>query len=69
MKIYFIVSIARQYDGEMISVRFEKAFKTMEKAESYTKDLSKTYNETIQTPDGPINFFVSRGIHMIDVEE
>lgn len=69
MKVFAIISIARQVDGEYCMVKIEKAFKTSPDAESFTKGLSKRYAETIQTPNGSIDCVCERGIFEIDVEE
>ena len=70
MKVFFVVTIARQVEGEIISVRFDKAFTTASKADQYVKTLAKTFTETINVPgQGPVNFVCERGVHDIDVEE
>ena len=70
MKVFFVVTIARQMEGEVVSVRFDKAFTTASKADEYAKTLAKVFNETIVVPDyGPVNFVCERGVHEIDVEE
>lgn len=70
MKVFFVVTIARQTEGEVVSVRFDKAFTTASKADEYAKTLAKTFTETIVVPNyGPVNFVCERGVHEIDVEE
>ncbi len=70
MKIFAVVTIARQYEGDMISLRFEKAYAEISKAQEYVKQLAKTFTETINVPNmGAIEFFCERGYHEIDVEE
>jgi hypothetical protein len=69
MRLFAIVTIARQVEGEIVSVRFEKAFDQASKADNYVKALAKSFTETIQVPDyGPIEFFCERGIHELEVE-
>jgi hypothetical protein len=68
-KIFAVISVARQVDGEYVVVKPEKAFSTSEKAETHAKGLVKQYAEVIQSPTGPINCVCSRGIFEIDVEE
>lgn len=69
-KVFFVVTIARQTEGEVVSVRFEKAFTTASKADAYAKTLAKTFTETINVPNyGPVQFVCERGVHDIDVEE
>lgn len=69
MKIYLIISIARQVDGEYCVVKTEKAYVSEDKANSFIKNLSKKYVETIPTPNGPIDCVCERGIFEVDVEE
>jgi len=70
MKVFFVVTVARQVEGEIVSVRFEKAFTTATKADAYVKTLAKTSTETITVPgQGPVQFVCERGTHEIDVEE
>ena len=69
-KVFCVVTIARQTEGEVVSVRFEKAFTTASKADEYAKTLAKTFTETINVPNyGPVQFVCERGVHDIDVEE
>ncbi len=69
MKVFFVVTVARQVEGEMISIRFDKAFTQASKADQFSKDLAKTFTETIQTPHGPLQFVCERGVHEVEVEE
>lgn len=69
-KVFFVVTIARQVEGEIVSVRFEKAFTTASKADAFAKTLAKTSTETINVPNyGPVNFVCERGVQECDVEE
>lgn len=70
MKVFAIVTVARQVDGEIVTVRFEKAFTQFSKADEYAKGLAQITSETINVPDfGPTQFGCTRGIHEIEVEE
>lgn len=69
MKIYAIVSVARQVDGEYCVIKMEKAYKTAIKADEESKKLARKYAETITTPAGPIQCICERGVFEIDVEE
>jgi len=69
MKAFAIISIARQVDGEYCVVKIEKAYKESSAAESYAKNLSKRYAETIPTPNGPIDCVCERGVFEIDIED
>lgn len=69
MKIFAVISIARQVDGEYCMVKIEKAFKESTTAESFANNLSKKYAETFTTPNGSIDCVCERGIFEIDVED
>jgi hypothetical protein len=69
MKVYFVVTVARQIEGEIISVSFEKCFSDQEKAENYYKKLRQEPIKTLQTENGPIQFACERRIHELDMEE
>lgn len=69
MKIFCIISVARQVDGEFVIVKTEKAFKQASKAEEYANALSKRYTESILTVSGPIACVCERGIFEIEVED
>jgi hypothetical protein len=70
MKIFAVISVARQVDGEYCLVKVDKAFKSSSLAENFVKDLSKKYAETVVTPNGiSIECVCERGIFEIDVEE
>lgn len=69
MKIFAIVTIARQVDGEYCLVKVEKAFKQASKADEFAKSLAKRYAETINTPSGSIPCVCERGVFEIDVDE
>lgn len=69
MKVFAIISIARQVDGEYCVVKVEKAFGSQGAADSFVKSLSKKYAESINTPNGAIDCVCERGIFEIDVEE
>lgn len=65
-----MLSIARQYDGDIISLKFEKTFLTEEEAKDYIKNLQKTFVETVQVPGvGPVEFFCERGVHELEVTQ
>ena len=69
MKIFAVISIARQVEGEMCVVKIDKAYTSASKADAFAKALSKKYAEEIQTPHGPISFVCERGVFEIEVEE
>ena len=69
MKVFCVVTVGRQVDGDMITVRFEKCFSRASKADEYAKALGKVTTETITTATGPTPFVCERGVHEMDVEE
>jgi hypothetical protein len=69
MKVFAIISIARQVDGEYVVVKAEKAFKQASKADEYAKSLAKRYTESIPTPSGPMACICERGVFELDVDE
>lgn len=68
-KIFAIVSVARQVDGEMCIIKAEKAYTTASKADEYASSLAKRYTESISTPHGPIACVCERGVFEFNVEE
>lgn len=69
MKVYAIVTVARQVDGEYCVVKIEKAYASMKKADDESKNLARRYAESITTPSGIIQCVCERGVFEIDVEE
>jgi len=69
MKVFAIISVARQVDGEYCVIKVEKAFKDPSLADSFVKSLSKKYAESINTPNGSIECVCERGVFEIDVTE
>lgn len=67
-KVFFVVTVGRQIDGDQQMVRFEKAFKKASKADAHCKNLALHWQETIQTPDGPVRFALQRGVHECDFD-
>jgi hypothetical protein len=72
-KVFFVSSICRQIEGDIISVRFEKAFSDKDKAFEYANALAKTYVETLKIPDTDgkmhnIKFACERSVHELDLE-
>lgn len=69
MKVFAVISVARQVDGEFVVVKVEKAFQKASKADDFAKSLAKSYSETIPTPSGSIQCVCERGVFEIEVEE
>jgi acetamidase/formamidase len=68
-KIFAVISVARQVDGEFVVIKTEKAFKRASAADEYAKKLATNYSEVIQTASGPIQCVCERGVFEMDVEE
>lgn len=68
-RIFCVISVARQVDGEYVVVKVEKAFKKSTKADEYSKNLARKYTEAIPTPSGPMTCICERGVFEIDVDE
>jgi hypothetical protein len=69
MKVFAIISVARQVEGEYVVVKIEKAFTQASKADEYAKTLARNYAETIQTAGGPVACVCERAVFDMDVEE
>jgi hypothetical protein len=69
MKIFCVVTVARQVEGDQIGILVEKAFRRASAAEKYIQSLPKTYAETRPGSYGSVNFMCERGIHEIELEE
>ena len=68
-KIFCIISVARQTDGEFVIVKAEKAFKQASKADAYASGLAKRYTESIPTPSGQITCICERGVFEIELDD
>jgi hypothetical protein len=69
MKVFAIISIARQVQGEYVICKVEKAFTSSVKAGEYANSLARQYAETIQTASGPLQCVCERGVFEIEVTE
>jgi hypothetical protein len=69
MKVFAVISIARQVQGEYVVCKVEKGFTSATKAGEYASSLARQYAETIQTPSGPMPCVCERGVFEIDVVE
>lgn len=70
MKIFAIINVARQVDGDMVFVKIEKAFKSNTKADDYIKSYDKSSTEMIQNSSGfSVQCSCLKSVYEIDVEE
>jgi hypothetical protein len=76
MKIYVVMSVARQVHGEWIFIQSKGAFRTQEKANDllyvlkaqYTKD-GKAVSVTLTTEHGDIPCYCEIGVFEVDLEQ
>lgn len=69
MKIYIVVNVARQINGEFIFVKVEKAFKESKKAEEFISSAENPYKDLVQNSSGfSVECMCSRGIFDIEIE-
>ena len=68
-KVFCVISMARQVNGEMVWNKPEAAFTSAQKAEEFAKNLARQYTESIQTSQGPVECFCERGILEFEVKE
>ncbi len=69
MKVFAVISVARQVDGEYVVVKVDKAFLQASKADEFAKTLARSYTESITTASGPIQCVCERGVFEMEVEE
>lgn len=70
MKIFAIINVARQINGEIVFVKVEKAFTSNTKAEEYIRPFDKPTVEMIQNSKGfSIECSCLKSVYEIDVEE
>lgn len=75
-KVYAVITVARQIDGEYVFIKTEKAFSSAEKADNLLKKLKSQYvteegkwkPQLISTPTGEASCQCEIGIFEIDVE-
>lgn len=77
MKAFAVITVARQIEGEYISIKTEKAFTQASKADELLKSLKKKYVDEsgkikpikLQTPNGDMECFCEVGAFEIEVEQ
>jgi hypothetical protein len=69
MKIFNVITIARQVDGEYVFVKVEKSFLDQKRASDYANGLARKYAETINTSTGQIQCVCERGVFESETEE
>lgn len=77
MKLYAVITVARQIEGEYVFIKTEKAFKSAEKADALLKTLKNQYvdkegkwkPQLITTNNGEATCQCEVGIFELDLEE
>jgi glyoxylate utilization-related uncharacterized protein len=77
MKLYAVITVARQIDGEYVFIKTEKAFSSAEKADKLLKSLKKQYvteegkwkPQLVATQNGEATCQCEVGIFELEVEE
>jgi len=70
MKIFAIVNVARQINGDMVFVKIEKAYKNANKAEEFLGQVPQKSNELIENSSGfSLECSCLRSLYEIDVED
>jgi hypothetical protein len=69
MKIFVIINVARQLNGDMVFVKIEKAFISALKAQEYFEKIENNTTELVQNSSGfSVECNCLRSIYEIDVE-
>lgn len=69
MKVFAIINVARQINGDMVFVKIEKAFQSANKAQEYLNSIKDNNNEIIQNSSGfSIECSSLKSLYEIDVE-
>ena len=76
-KVFAVITVARQIDGEYVFVKAEKAFKKASQADELKNKLKAQFTTTdgkikfqkISTPNGEADCFMEIGSFELEVEE
>lgn len=69
MKVFAIINVARQLNGDMVFVKIEKAFVNGSKAQEYLRTLQTNNIELIQNSSGfSVECNCLRSLYEMDVE-
>jgi hypothetical protein len=77
MKVFAVITVARQIGGEYIAIRTEKAFVQAGKADEYLRELKKTFvtpegkpkATRLSTPQGELDCICEAGAFEIEIVE
>lgn len=76
-KVFLVMSVSRQINGDAVFLKPEKAFKSAAKADSFYESLKDSLSEgdgqfkpvKVQTSNGSINCMIELGKFIIEVED
>lgn len=76
-KVWAVITIARQIEGEYVFVRTEKAFTRASRADEHLKKLKGDFTTpdgkvkpvSISTPQGAAECFCEVGVFEVDIED
>lgn len=76
-KLFAVVTVARQVEGEYVFIKTEKAFKSAQKADAFLKGLKLQYStpdgkwkpQQVSTPQGDAVCMCEAGVFEIEVDE
>jgi hypothetical protein len=76
-KVYAVITVARQIEGEYVFIKTDKAFSSAEKADSLLKSLKSQFvdkegkwkPQLISTPNGEATCQCEVGIFELELEE
>ena len=70
MKVFAILNVARQINGDMVFVRVEKAYNSFNSAQDYLSKQPEKNNELVQNSKGfSVECSCIRSLYEIEVEE
>lgn len=76
-KLFAVVTVARQVEGEYVFIKTERAFKSAQKADSFLRSLKTQYAtpdgkwkpQQVSTPQGDAICMCEAGVFEIEVDE
>lgn len=76
-KLFAVITVARQVEGEYVFVKTERAFKSAQKADDFLKGLKAQYStpdgkwkpQQVSTPQGDAVCMCEAGVFEIEVDE
>jgi len=76
MKVFAVITVARQVNGEYVFVKTDKAYKQAKNADKRLKELKEEYSEygrvkpiKISTPQGDATCLCEAGVFEIEIDD